>query len=163
MGKVRVNAGFFLVTAWVRFTARADPRFVGTVLPAKQLLDEVIASIRNVIAPAISDPYRKSQAYMAAVVLEFVARQVEERSDIASAKSRIYALLFEDLAAMPDIGEIARGGGDPDQRLCEIIDRLYAERERIGETTFTAVDDRIRRALRSLLDEELKVAGAKQD
>ncbi len=158
-----MNAGFSIKRFRRHFTLRPDPRFVGGVLPAKQLLQEVIASIRNVIAPAIADPYPKSQAYMAAVILEFIARQVEERSDIAAAKSRIYARLFEDLAAMPELGEIARGGGDPDQRLCEIIDQLYAERKRMGEAAFAAIDDRIRRALRSLLDEELKVAEAKQD
>ncbi len=145
-----------------RLSPRPDPRFVCGVLPAKQLLGEVIDSIRNVIAPAIAEPYPKSQAYMAAVILEFVARQVEERSDIAAAKERVYAALFEDLAAMPALGEIARGG-DPDKRLCEVIEQLHAERKRIGEATFTAVNDRIRRALRALLDEDLKVAGAKQD
>lgn len=144
-------------------SARPDPRFVEDVLPAKQLLEEVIGSLRNVIAPAIAEPYPKSQAYMAAVILEFVSRQVEERGDLAGAKLRIYATLFEDLAAMPGLGEIARGGGDPDKRLCEVIDQLHAERARLGEATFTAVNDRIRRALRSLLDQDLKIAGAKQD
>lgn len=133
------------------------------MIAAKQLLGEVVASLRNVIAPAIGDPYPKSQAYMAAVILEFVARQIEERGDIAAAKERVYSGLFEDLAAMPGIGEIARGGGDSESRLCEVIERLYAERGRIGEAAFSAVNDRIRRALRALLDEDLKVAGAKQD
>lgn len=144
-------------------SAQPDPRFVGMVLPAKQLLGEVIHSLRNVIAPAIADPYPKSQAFMAAVILEFVARQVEERGDIAAAKGRVYATLFEDLAAMPHIGETARGGGDPGQRLCEVIEQLYAQRQQIGDAAFTAANDRIRRAIRSLLDEDLKVAGAKQD
>ena len=45
------------------------------MLTAHHLLEEVIASLRNVIAPAIADPYPKAQAYMTAVILEFVSRQ----------------------------------------------------------------------------------------
>jgi len=46
------------------------------MIPAKQLIGEVVSSLRNVIGPAIDEPYPKAQAYMAAVILEFVSRQV---------------------------------------------------------------------------------------
>ena len=52
------------------------------MLPAKILLTEVISSLRNVIGPAVKDPHAKSQAYMAAVILEFISRQIEDRSDL---------------------------------------------------------------------------------
>jgi hypothetical protein len=42
------------------------------MLQAKILLTEVVGSLRNVIGPAVNNPYAKSQAYMAAVILEFV-------------------------------------------------------------------------------------------
>ena len=45
------------------------------MIPVKHLLGEVIASLRNVIAPAIAEPYPKAQAYMAAVILEFVPNE----------------------------------------------------------------------------------------
>jgi hypothetical protein len=49
-------------------------------------LGEVVVALRNVIATAIAEPYPKTQAYMAALILEFVARQVEERADIAHSR-----------------------------------------------------------------------------
>ena len=70
------------------------------MLTAHRLLEELIASLRNVIAPAIADPYPKSQAYMAAVILEFVSRQVEERSDIPNEKTQILNSVFADLGSL---------------------------------------------------------------
>src|SRR5206468_3040516 len=57
------------------------------MISAKQLLGEIVNSLRNVIAPAIDDPYPKAQAYMAAVILDFVSRQVKERGDIEQGKA----------------------------------------------------------------------------
>ena len=70
------------------------------MIPAKQLIAEVVSSLRNVIAPAVSEPFQKSQAYMAAVVLEFVARQVDERSDIAIGEAGGVARTVSGLAAI---------------------------------------------------------------
>ena len=131
------------------------------MLSARRFLDEVIASLRNVIAPAIPEPYPKTQAYMAALILEFVARQIEERTDIASGKADALASLFEDISRIEGGGALDPGDGDPQARLCGMIERLYAERDRIGETEFRALNDRIRRCLRDLLDQDLKVAGGK--
>jgi hypothetical protein len=132
------------------------------MLPAKRLLDEVISSLRTVIAPAIVDPYPKSQAFMAAVILEFVAQQVTERSDIATAKHATLDAAFADLAELFDTSEIELGERDPEARLCSMIERLYAQRETLGEEVFTTANRRIRQALRKLLDQDLKVASQKK-
>jgi hypothetical protein len=130
------------------------------MLSAHQLLEEIIAALRNVIAPAIAEPYPKAQAYMAAVVLEFVARQVEERRDLATEKTQAVAALWADLPAVL-AGQTLPAGDDGGQeaRLCRLIEWLYAEKDRLGPEVFTAANRRIRQALRQLLDEELKVAG----
>ena len=129
------------------------------MLPAKRLLDEVITSLRTVIAPAIADPYAKSQAFMAAVILEFVSHQVTERSDIEAAKQAALDSVFADLAKLLDGAEIAKvDGDDPEARLCGTIERLYSQREKLGEEVFTSANRRIRQALRELLDQDLKVA-----
>lgn len=127
---------------------------------ALRLLDEVSDALRNVIAPAIAEPYPKAQAGMAAVILEFLSRQVEERGDIEAAKARVLHELFRDLPAVL-AGHPLPGpdGGDPEARLCRVIEWLYAERERLGPETFAAANGRVRRALRQLLNEDLKVAG----
>ncbi len=130
------------------------------MLTAHHLLKEVIASLRNVIAPAVADPYPKSQAYMAAVILEFVSRQVEERRDIDEDKHQTLNNLFHDLSALladkspPSANEV-----DYEARLCRLIEWLYSEKDRLGPEAFAAANQKVRAALRRLLDQELKIAG----
>jgi hypothetical protein len=133
------------------------------MLTAHQLLDEIITSLRKVIGPAIPDPYPKAQAFMAAVVLEFISRQVEERSDIAAEKDKALGGLFSDLSALfGEKGLPTTNDLDQEARLCRLIEWLYAEKERLGPEAFDAANQRVRTALRELLDQELKVAGAKE-
>lgn len=133
------------------------------MLSAHRFLDEIIASLRDVIAPAIPDPYPKAQAYMAAVILGFVSRQVEERRGIATEKERTLGALFGDLPAVlegKDLPEL--GGGTQETRLCRLIEWLYTEKDRLGPEVFAAANRRVRQALRQLLDQELQVAGKDQ-
>ena len=133
------------------------------MLSANRFLDEVITSLRTVIAPAISEPYPKAQAYMAAVILEFVSRQVEERGDIAQGKEQALAALFEDLSKLLSNQPLEdREGESQEARLCRVIEQLYAQRSRLGEDVFTTANQRVRHTLRQLLDEELKVAGKQE-
>ena len=134
------------------------------MLSAHRLLNEIIASLRNVIAPAIPDPYPKAQAYMVAVILEFVSRQVEERHDVTREKEQALDDLLRDLPAVVG-GKEPSGSDVTDQeaRLCRFIEWLYSEKGRLGPETFTLANRRVREALRQLLDQELKVAGKSQD
>ncbi|MGO9607644.1 MAG: hypothetical protein ACLQAT_30300 [Candidatus Binataceae bacterium] len=129
------------------------------MIPAKQLLNEIVSSLRNVIAPAIVEPYPKAQAYMAAVVLEFVSRQVEERTDIAESKQAAIVAMFHDLSQLADADRIVGDGPATEAELCHLIERLYAQREHVGEEAFAAANHLVRRTLRQLLDQELKIAG----
>jgi hypothetical protein len=133
------------------------------MLTAHQLLNEIIASLRTVIAPAIPEPYPKAQAYMAAVILEFISRQVEERRDIPAEKDHVLNGLFGDLTTILN-GQSLPQGDDADQeaRLSRLIEWLYTEKDRLGPEAFNAANQRVRAALRALLDQELKVAGTKE-
>jgi hypothetical protein len=128
------------------------------MIASKQLLNEIVNSLRNVIAPAIDQPYPKAQAYMAAVILEFVSRQVEERADIAQQKDFALGALFHDLANLGDFARLEDGQAEGELRLCHLIERLYQERGRLGEEVFSAANQRIRHTLRQMLDQELKIA-----
>jgi hypothetical protein len=133
------------------------------MLSARQQLTEIVASLREVIAPAISEPYPKAQAYMAAVILEFVARQIDERGDIEAEKNAAIRELFAELAGTPAIArdaEISRivKQSPGESELNALVEHLYRARERIGEETFERVNRRIRKTLRQLLDQDLKVA-----
>ncbi|MGE0683171.1 MAG: hypothetical protein AB7P69_20005 [Candidatus Binatia bacterium] len=133
------------------------------MLAAHRLLEEIIASLRNVIGPAIPDPYPKAQAFMAAVVLEFISRQVEERHDIAAEKDKVLSGLFSDLSTLfSGKGLPAANDLDQETRLCRLIEWLYAEKDRLGPETFNTANQHVRTALRELLDQELKIAGAKE-
>ncbi len=129
------------------------------MLPAQQLLGEVVVALRQVIGPAIADPYPRAQAYMAAVILEFVARQVEERPDIAAGKQQALGTVFAELASSPSGRALLDGDElDPEARLGRAIERLDAERDRLDPETYTSLHQQIRVALRALLDAELLVA-----
>jgi hypothetical protein len=129
------------------------------MIPVKQLLNEVIASLRNVIAPAVADPYPKAQAYMAAVILEFIARQVDERTDVAEAQEAELGALYSELSRLAGMDRIVAGEPPSEAALCALIERLYGERDRLGEANFTAANRLVRASLRHLLDQELKITG----
>lgn len=129
------------------------------MIPARHLIHEIVTSLREVIAPAVAEPYPKAQAYMAAVVLEFVARQIEERGDLEEHKHAVMLELRRDLARMPEVCGLVRGDHLSEDGLCELIEHLYAERGRLGEETFAVANHRVREALRQLLDQDLMVAG----
>ncbi len=133
------------------------------MIPAKQLLNDVVTALREVIAPAVTEQYAKSQAYMAAVILEFVARQVEERGDLEEQKHSVMVDLLRDLSRMPEMNGILRGDHLDEGGLCALIEHLYSERGRLGEEKFAAANGRVRQALRQLLDQDLKVARGAKD
>ncbi len=133
------------------------------MIPAKQLIDDVVTALREVIAPAVTEPYAKSQAYMAAVILQFVARQVEERGDLEEQKHAIMLDLVHDFSRMPEMKGILRGDRLDEKGLCDLIEHLYSERVRLGEENFSAANRRVRQALRQLLDQDLKVARGAKD
>ena len=134
------------------------------MLPAKILLTEVISSLRNVIGPAVKDPHAKSQAYMAAVILEFVSRQIEDGSDLESVAQIALTELFDDLSRIQDLAEIVeRDGPDLRSRLCHTIEALHGARGQIAPQAFERANRRIRLALRQLLDAELKIADGRKD
>jgi hypothetical protein len=129
------------------------------MIPATQLLNEIVTSLREVIAPAVADPYPKAQAYMAAVILEFVVRQVQERSDLEARKREVMLELVGDLTPLPGMNGLVRGDHLSEEGLCDLIEHLYAARDRLGAETFAVANRRVREALRQLLNQDLKVAG----
>lgn len=48
---------------------------------------------------------------------------------------------------------------DQEARLGRLIEWLYTEKDHLGPETFAAANQKVRAALRQLLDQELKIAG----
>lgn len=129
------------------------------MLSAKLLVGEIVSSLRQVIGPAISEPYPKAQAYMAATILEFVARQIEERGASESRKAAVLEALFEDIGKLGLPARIASADARDEAALSNLISELYQARGQIGESVFAAANLRVRRALRDLLNLDLEIAG----
>ena len=129
------------------------------MLSTKLLVGEIVSSLRQVIGPAISEPYPKAQAYMAATILEFVARQIEERGASDSEKEAVLEALFDDIGKLGLPARIASIDSRDEAALSELIGRLYQARGEIGESLFAPANRRVRRALRDLLNLDLEVAG----
>jgi len=132
------------------------------MLSAKLLLGEIITSLRQVIGPAIPEPYPKAQAYMAATILEFVSRQIEERGTQAE-KTTIIGKLYDDLVGLDLPVRIIAGDTRDEASLSGLIERLYSARGEIGVSMFETANRRVRQALRELLDLEHAITGKSGD
>jgi len=129
------------------------------MLPARMLIGEIVASLRNVIGPAISEPYPKAQAYMAATILEFVSRQIEDRGATESQKTEIIETLFDDLPKLGLPDRVVSGASRDEAGLSDLVERLYGARSEIGDAAFESANHRLRQTLRKLLNLELTITG----
>jgi hypothetical protein len=128
-------------------------------------LERIAATLRHEVGPAIGDPLAKTQAFMASVVLEKVARQLRLAESHAKADR-------EDLAALVDNFEERLAASAPRQlalalesahvgdeaALGALVAALYAERHELGPEQFDVLLARVRRTLRARLDRQLEYA-----
>lgn len=134
---------------------------------AGALLQRIARTFKERIAPAIDAEYPRTQAFMAAVLLEKLGRHIASAGAHAAAEAADADALLADLQGM--LGEATppavvtsavetlartREGG----ALCGLIEALYASRAALGEPTFAALLGRIRRTLRRTIDRRLEVA-----
>ena len=131
------------------------------------LLDRVAKLLRQEIGPAVDGEYPRTQAFMAAVVLQKVSRQVALAAEHTAAESADLTALLADLGALVgnDAPAAVRDAIDRLARtrdstgLCSLIDALYAARGELGEPRFASLLGRVRRTLRSSIDRRMAVAG----
>jgi hypothetical protein len=122
--------------------------------------------LRTDIGPAVSEPFAKTQTFMAAVILEKLAAQLraEEHSGVSpsdEAKSVVQALEVDAAGAVTPRLRAALDAlrTDPtDMRWSALVRALYAERDGLGEARFQILLGRVRQALRARLDRVLVYA-----
>jgi hypothetical protein len=133
---------------------------------ATELLERMAATLRQEIGPAVASAYPRTQAFMAAVVLEKLARQLalapaHERADAAE-----LSRLFADLDAMmrmrsapTAVRSVVREGvsGPSAEKVCRVIEALYRHRAELGPTFDTALA-RLRAAMRARVDRQMAYA-----
>jgi hypothetical protein len=132
------------------------------------LLQRIADLLRKDIGPAIEADYPRTQAFMAAVVLGKLGRQLALAGEHAAAETEDIAALLADLrdlspeAATPAglrvaIDTLAQTRDNAG--LCGLVEALYNARPALGDARFTALLDRTRRTLRRSIDRRMAVAG----
>ena len=133
-----------------------------------ELLQRIAQTLRGEIGPAVDAEYPRTQAFMAAVVLQKVGRQLALAGEHAAAETADLTALLADLH-----GRLADGDAPASVRaavtaldrtrddagLCRLIEALYAARAELGEDRFAALLGRIRQTLRRSIDRRIAVAG----
>jgi hypothetical protein len=138
------------------------------ILPRAELLARLSTTLRREIGPAVDGEYPRTQAFMAAVVTEKLARQIavgpaHERADEADR-----AELFTDLDALlpahstpPELRAIVDEGlaGGDSAVVCRLIEALYASAQVLGRPSFDAALGRVRVTLRACVNRQMEYAG----
>ena len=130
------------------------------------LLEQMSATLRHDIGPEVGDPFARTQAFMASVVLAKLAGQLRSAADDARAAA------IEHTAVARAVRDAA--GGEPPSPLAEALDALaadgaterwnavveatYGARAALGEATFQRTLGVLRTTLRARLDRALAYA-----
>jgi hypothetical protein len=132
------------------------------------LLQRIARTLRQEIGPAVADEYARTQAFMAAVVLEKLGRQLALAGEHEAAATADLTALVADLrglladreapapvrTALEALAEMRDNAA-----LCRLIEALYAARPTLGEARFATALGRIRRTLRRSVDRRMEIAG----
>ena len=133
-----------------------------------ELLGRIAQTLKQDVGPAVDSEYPKTQAFMAAVVLQKLSRQLRLAPTHEAAERADLEALCVDLsdavktAALPvavadAIAEFVRIPNDG--HLCELIEALYASRLELGEAQFTTLLTRLRAKLRANITRQMEYAG----
>jgi hypothetical protein len=132
--------------------------------PAPELLRRLATTMRERIAPAVDEPFARTQAFMAAVVLAKLAGQLAAAEPDARAADREREALVTELATrLPSppseldaaLRDLRDDGSDPAWN--RVVLAIYAGRDALGDR-FDEVLATVRLALRARLDRALAYA-----
>jgi hypothetical protein len=129
------------------------------------LLEHIAGTLRHEIGPAVGESFPKTQAFMASVILEKLARQFRLAGVHAQADRDDRAALVHDLQAHVQAATPSRvrdavtalTDGE-DAALSGLVEALYATRDDLGAERFDLLITRVRRTLRARLDRQLEYA-----
>ena len=134
---------------------------------AGQLLERIATTLRLDIGPAVEGEFPKTQAFMAAVVLQKLGRQVGLQAVHGAADEADTQALIDDLRSefehAPVPAAVAAAlttfAGQRDaSALCGLITALYEGRSDLGETRFDLLIGRVRKNLRASIDRRMVYA-----
>ena len=143
-------------------TARGTTR-----VNSADLLQRIAKTLRDEVGPAVDGEYPKTQAFMAAVVLQKLGRELELVEAHRAADSVDLRALADDLTRARVGAGVPRAIDDAIERfvavrdaasLCEVINALYEAHDELGDSRFVAWLGRIRSTLRAQIDRRLEFA-----
>ena len=132
-----------------------------------QLLERIAATLRRDIGPAVGAEYPRTQAFMAAVVLQKLGRQLARAEAHRAANAADMDSLVADLGAARSSQTLPAGvasaiatleHGRDNGALCALIAALYENRMAIGPSRFDALLGRVRQTLRAGIDRRMEFA-----
>ncbi len=131
------------------------------------LLERIARTLKKDIGPAVDAAYPKTQAFMAAVVLQKLAGQLRLADEHAAASQRDLHELGEELSQLTASNAIPAPLAEALRTLRHdldtasvsgLIETLYATRSELGEERFTSLLSRVRTRLRARIDREMVYA-----
>src|SRR5689334_3992479 len=130
-----------------------------------ELLERIARTLRDDVAPSVDGEYPKTQAFMAAVVLQKIAREVELGDAHRAADAEDAARLAADLRASTDArlprslvdGIAAYSAAPNDITLSQLLTTIWSARGELDGDRFDALLARIRMTLRAQIDRRLKI------
>ncbi|MCY4385569.1 MAG: hypothetical protein OXC18_00555 [Desulfurellaceae bacterium] len=136
-------------------------------LAPDELLERIARTLKKEIGPAVEAAYPKTQAFMAAVVLQKLAGQLRLADDHAAASQRDLQELTEELSQLAASNAIPAPLAEALRTLrhdldaasvSRLIETLYATRSELGEERFNSLIRRVRTRLRARVDREMVYA-----
>lgn len=133
-----------------------------------ELILRIARMLKQEVAPAVTAEYPRTQAFMAAVVLQKLGRQLESEPLHGETKRSDLDALVIDLGASLACGEapmpvrdafVALTRSRDEAALCRLIEALYEARADLGEERFGQLLARIRRTLRTQIDRRMEYSG----
>jgi hypothetical protein len=132
-----------------------------------ELLQRIANTLKRDIAPAIEAEYPKTQAFMAAVVLLKLGRQLGLEGAHRAADATDLSALLDDLRGSLAGGETPASVTEAVRTLtrtrdaaavCTLIETLYASRAELGAARFETLLGRVRETLRASIDRRMEYA-----
>ena len=136
-------------------------------LAPDELLERIARTLKKDIGPAVEAAYPKTQAFMAAVVLQKLAGQLRLADEHAAASQRDLQELAAELSQFTALNALPAPLAEALQTLrydrdtasvSRLIETLYATRSELGEERFDSLLSRVRTRLRARIDREMVYA-----
>lgn len=132
------------------------------MLAADELLQRLADALRGRIGPEVGEPYAKTQAFMASVILQKVASHIRlaDAHDAADKEDQIALLADLDQLLGSDAPSALQTAVSAVRsntaNLSLLVETLYATRDELGAEQFDTLLARVRTCLRARLDRQLE-------